>query len=235
MGAGAEENRPVRWQYRGDCRARHVLRCANGRKCETVLHHPQGAGCGPDTSAGARANQRVLVACRHATREADRLAQSATRRRIADRVVSIHPSRKRHMPKTVLPLVLMALAIVPAAAQRASTPQKQPGAPSSVSGIDPAAMDRSADACTDFYRFACGGWMTKHPLPADQSIYGRFNELQERNNEILRQILETAASSRADGDTAKIGAYYAGCMDESGIAAKGLAPLKEDFERIFAL
>jgi putative endopeptidase len=139
------------------------------------------------------------------------------------------------MHKTVLPLVLMVLAIVPAAAQRASAPQKQPGAPSSVSGIDPEAMDRTADACTDFYRFACGGWMTKHPLPADQSRYGRFDELQERNNEILRQILDTAASSRADGDTAKIGAYYAGCMDESGIAAKGLAPLKEDFDRISAL
>jgi endothelin-converting enzyme/putative endopeptidase len=139
------------------------------------------------------------------------------------------------MRKTVLPLVLMAVAIVPAAAQRASTPQKQPGAPSSVSGIDPAAMDRTADACTDFYRFACGGWMTKHPLPADQSNYGRFDELQERNNEILHQILETAASSRADGDTAKIGAYYASCMDESGIGAKGLAPLKEDLGHISAL
>jgi putative endopeptidase len=139
------------------------------------------------------------------------------------------------MRKTVLPLVLMALALAPAAAQRASGPEKQPGAPASTSGIDPAAMDRTADACTDFYRFACGGWITQHPLPADQSNYGRFDELQERNNLILRQILEDASSSRADADTTKIGDYYASCMDESGIAAKGLAPLEEDFGRISAL
>jgi putative endopeptidase len=139
------------------------------------------------------------------------------------------------MRKTVLPLVLMALALAPAAAQRASGPEKQPGAPASTSGIDPAAMDRTADACTDFYRFACGGWITQHPLPADQSNYGRFDELQERNNLILRQILEDASSSRADADTTKIGDYYASCIDESGIAAKGLAPLEEDFGRILSL
>jgi putative endopeptidase len=139
------------------------------------------------------------------------------------------------MRKTVIPCVLMALALVPAVADRASTQQQQPGAPSSASGIDPAAMDRTADACGDFYRFACGGWMTKHPLPADQSNYGRFDELQERNNDVLRQIMESAALSRPGGDTAKIGDYYASCLDESGIAEKGLAPLKEDLDRIDAL
>lgn len=77
--------------------------------------------------------------------------------------------------------------------------------------------------------------MTTHPLPADQSNYGRFDELQERNNEVLRQIMEGAASSRADADAGKIGDYYSSCLDESGIAAKGLAPLKDDLDRISAL
>jgi putative endopeptidase len=139
------------------------------------------------------------------------------------------------MRKTVLPLLLMALALAPAAAQRPSGPEKQPGAPPSTSGIDPAAMDRTTDACTDFYQFACGGWIMQHPLPADQSNYGRFDELQERNNLILRQILEDASSSRGDADTTKIGDYYASCIDESGIAAKGQAPLEEDFGRISSL
>jgi putative endopeptidase len=135
---------------------------------------------------------------------------------------------------TVLPLVVMALAIVPAAAQRASTEQ-QPGAPSSASGIDPAAMDTTVDACRDFYQFACGGWIAKHPLPSDQARYGRFDELQERNNTVLREILEAAASSPADADATKIGDYYGSCMDEAGIAAKGTAPLKEDFDRVAAV
>jgi hypothetical protein len=50
---------------------------------------------------------------------------------------------RTHLRTTVLPLVVIGLAIVPAAAQRASGPP-QPGAPSSTSGIDPAAMDRTA-------------------------------------------------------------------------------------------
>ena len=54
-------------------------------------------------------------------------------------------------------------------------------------------MDRSAYACVDFYQFACGGWIDKNPVPADRSTWGRFDELQERNNETLRQILENKA------------------------------------------
>jgi len=30
----------------------------------------------------------------------------------------------------------------------------------SASGLQLDALDRSADACTDFYQFACGGWIT---------------------------------------------------------------------------
>jgi endothelin-converting enzyme/putative endopeptidase len=140
------------------------------------------------------------------------------------------------MRKTVLPLVVVAVALVCvfALAQRTTLAQQQPGAPASVSGIDLDAMDRTADACGDFYQFACGGWMAKHPLPPDRSIYGRFDELQERNNEILHQIVEKASSAPSDADTKKIGDYYASCMDESGIAAKGLSPAKEDFDRIAA-
>ena len=60
---------------------------------------------------------------------------------------------------------------------RATLDAQQAAAPS---GIDLEAMDRTADPCGDFYQFTCGGWIAKHPLPADQPIYGRFNELQER-------------------------------------------------------
>ena len=30
-------------------------------------------------------------------------------------------------------------------------------------------LDRSADPCTDFYRFACGGWLDQVELPADEN------------------------------------------------------------------
>jgi putative endopeptidase len=124
-----------------------------------------------------------------------------------------------------------------AAQQPAPPVQDQPAA--SRSGVDLAAMDRSVNPCEDFYKFACGGWMTKHPLPPDQPRYGRFTELQDRNNEILREILESAAKPGAAGATSpeqqKLGDYYASCMAEEEIEKKGTAPLAADLARIDAI
>ena len=107
--------------------------------------------------------------------------------------------------------------------------------PKTASGLDAAAMNKTIDPCVDFYQYACGGWRQKNPLPADQSIYGRFAELAERNNLILKEILEkdapTASRSRSAVDQ-KIGDFYAACMDDSAINKKGLAPLKSELDRI---
>src|SRR5262245_10398398 len=85
-------------------------------------------------------------------------------------------------------------------------------------GFDPAAIDRSANPCTDFYQFACGAWMANNPIPSDQSRWGRFDALQERNRDILHDLLEKAskAGSRNAADQ-KIGDFYASCMNESAI------------------
>jgi putative endopeptidase len=114
--------------------------------------------------------------------------------------------------------------------------QPAPSAPpaQSSSGLQLDAIDKSVDACTDFYTFACGNWMAKNPVPADRSSWGRFDELQERNNETLRKILDTAAAG-TDPGAKKIGDYYASCMDESAINAKGAAPLDPLLKKIAAL
>jgi endothelin-converting enzyme/putative endopeptidase len=86
----------------------------------------------------------------------------------------------------------------------------------------------------DFYQYACGGWMKSNPIPADQSRWGTFEDLAERNREILHQILEDAArpATNRDAVTQKIGDYYAACMDEKAIDAKGIAPLQLELDRI---
>jgi len=105
------------------------------------------------------------------------------------------------------------------------------------SGIDLNALDRSANPCDDFYEFACGGWLAAHPPPPDQPRYGRFEELQNRNNEILKDILENAATPEGatSPELKKVGDYYASCMAESAIDAKGRAPLLPDLRRVDAL
>jgi len=38
------------------------------------------------------------------------------------------------------------------------------------SGIDLAAIDKTANPCVDFYQYACGAWIKSHPAPADQPL-----------------------------------------------------------------
>src|SRR5712692_7219621 len=100
--------------------------------------------------------------------------------------------------------------------------------------LDVTSMDTTVDPCTDFYTYSCGGWMKKNPIPPDQTSWGVYSKLEDENKLILREILESAATTDPGRDTVKekIGDYYAACMDEKAIDAAGSRPLKADLDRI---
>ena len=130
---------------------------------------------------------------------------------------------KRH---TLLVLLAAGCASAPAPAPstpapKASAAAASPGpAPAPMpAGLDAAALDLSANPCDDFYQFACGNWLKSTPIPPDRSTWGRgFDVIEERNEQILKEILEAAAEGKAPAGTPyakQIGDYYATCMDES--------------------
>ncbi len=147
----------------------------------------------------------------------------------------------------------MAVCLTAAAAPLlADSPAAQPaaeatkGAAPSSSSLKPEAiresvlssMDRNADPCNDFYRYSCGGWLDRTELPADQARWTRsFSTIAERNRELVRGLLEDAAAAPGPQGTerAKIGDFFAACMDEAVIEKAGLTPLAPWFERIAAV
>ena len=104
-------------------------------------------------------------------------------------------------------------------------------------GLDVAAMDRSADACGDFYQYSCGGWLKNNPIPPDQSRWDVYRKLGEDNQRYLWGILEElAAKTRGRNATQqKIGDYFAACMDEAAVEQRGAQPLAPLLGRIDAM
>jgi putative endopeptidase len=102
-------------------------------------------------------------------------------------------------------------------------------------GYDLASLDKNTPACTDFYQYANGGWLSANPIPAAYSAWGVANLLDEKTRDQLHEILEASAKNTnapKGSSEQKVGDYYATCMDEAKIEAEGLKPLDPEFARI---
>jgi len=74
-------------------------------------------------------------------------------------------------------------------------------------------MNGSVDPCEDFYNFACGGWINKHPIPQSQSFWDQLSLLREKLLQNLRILLEEP-DKETDLKPVKLArALYKTCMD----------------------
>lgn len=103
-----------------------------------------------------------------------------------------------------------------------------------VKGVDVASMDQKASPRTDFFEYANGKWVKENPVPATEGRWSAFNVLAERNNELLRQILENASISAAPRGTVKykIGTFYRLAMDSVRLNTQGTSGLTDHLNAI---
>ena len=115
--------------------------------------------------------------------------------------------------------------------EMAPGPTSEPKKPVS---MDLTAVDRTADPCTNFYLYACGKLKKKNPIPPDQTRWGRFNELGERNLYLLYADLKSAADAPKTPLQKKYGDYFGACMDVGLANRMGAKPLQPALETIRA-
>jgi putative endopeptidase len=95
------------------------------------------------------------------------------------------------------------------------------------SGIVPDWLDPEANPCTDFYAFACGGFLRSATIPPDRSSWSAIEIVVKDAEDYLHKILEDAAKAPTGDPTLdKIGSYYAACTDEAAIERAGIAPMQ---------
>lgn len=104
--------------------------------------------------------------------------------------------------------------------------------------IDPANMDTTYKPGDDFFHYASGAWLKENPIPAKETRWGSFNQLNEFNAQAVKRILENVAEHKSAKESSveqRVGDFFASAMDSVTIDSIGNAPIKDDLARISAI
>ena len=104
------------------------------------------------------------------------------------------------------------------------------------SGLDQTDFDTSLRPGDDFYGYACGGWVKKHPLPAAYSRYGSFDQLQENNAKRINGILAELQANTYETGTIeqKLSDLYKLAMDSVRRNQEGVSPVMPVIKKLEA-
>ncbi|KAF8977468.1 hypothetical protein BGZ46_007369, partial [Entomortierella lignicola] len=111
-------------------------------------------------------------------------------------------------------------------------------------------MSPQADPCQDFSQYACGGFLEREEIPADQDSVGYFHIIRDQNNLVVRSILtadiNTLIAEQSDNvsqeelessrrNIKKIQDLYTSCMDEEQIAKVGRQPVVDEVQELLKI
>ncbi len=130
----------------------------------------------------------------------------------------------RALPVAVLTLAVLALPL-------------SVNAESNERGIDVSNIDESVTPCQDFDQYANGTWMKNNPIPEEHTSWGTWQEVRERNLNLVKSILEEASTKTHEKGSVgyKVALYYRTAMDSARAEAQGAKPLAADLKQIASL
>ncbi|MBQ0102619.1 MAG: M13 family metallopeptidase [Prevotellaceae bacterium] len=101
-------------------------------------------------------------------------------------------------------------------------------------GIKLENMNDSVAPGTDFYQYACGGWIKNNPLKPEYARFGSFDAVAENNREQLKQLIEELATTKQEAGSVgqKIGDFYNMMMDSVRLNKDGFQPALADLKTI---
>jgi putative endopeptidase len=104
-------------------------------------------------------------------------------------------------------------------------------------GIDIAGIDRAVAPGDDFFAYANGAWYKATAIPEDRATCGASAIVYDRTSQRTVELIQDAAKAEAalGGVERKVGDYYTSFMDEAGIEAKGLTPVRSKLDAIAAI
>jgi putative endopeptidase len=103
--------------------------------------------------------------------------------------------------------------------------------------IDIKALDTTISPADDFFLFANGTWIANTQIPASESRWGSFNELEQANNQKLVALLKEAAENPGElgSQNQLLSAYFMSYTNMTRRNELGALPINEDLQKIEAL
>ncbi|CAK8671136.1 unnamed protein product [Clavelina lepadiformis] len=86
-------------------------------------------------------------------------------------------------------------------------------------------IDFSVNPCNDFYKFACGRWMTETSIPPADGKYSTYTIIRDRVNRELSQLLMGPINATECEAVAKAKTAYRACLNEELIERLDSQPL----------